>query len=82
MDLLKDGTSRNKGGTEMVLVSLRNPCSTRETRLKRDWPDYFPRPTDEEIRELAELSERNTGSAFFEKEKREQTDGEPTAFDR
>jgi len=31
-----------------------------------DWPDSLPMPTDEDIRDQAELSERNTGSSFFE----------------
>lgn len=72
---------KNKGGENMGLVFLREPSSTREIRLKRDWPEFLPLPTDEDIRELTELSDRNTGSAFFEKEKRGEKNGEPTAFD-
>lgn len=51
------------------------PDSTREVRLKRDWPEFLPLPTDTDIRELTELSERNTGSSFFEKEKRGENNG-------
>jgi len=78
----KDGTSKSKGGEHMALVFLRETCSTREVRLKRDWPEFLPLPTDEDIRELTELSERNTGSAFFEKEKRGEKNGGTATFDR
>jgi hypothetical protein len=78
----KKKTSLNKGGEDMPLAFLREPSSTREVRLKRDWPDFLPRPTDDDIKVLAELSERNTGSSFFEKEKRGDKDGESATFDR
>ena len=36
---------------------------------RKDWPEYIPTPTDEDIFDMAELSERNTGSSFFETDK-------------
>jgi len=32
----------------------------------RDWPESLPTPTDEDIKDQVELSDRNTGSDFFE----------------
>jgi len=32
-----------------------------------DWPESLVTPTDEDVKDMVELSERNTGSNFFEK---------------
>lgn len=32
---------------------------------ENDWPEWLEMPSDEDIKTLAEMSERNTSSAFF-----------------
>lgn len=34
--------------------------------IYNDWPEWLEMPTEEDIKTLAELSERNTSSTFFD----------------
>ena len=43
-------------------------CAEKIYGKRSDWPESIPMPTDEDIFDMTELSERNTGSEFFEKE--------------
>ena len=46
---------------------LCDECEEKIFGKRSDWPESILMPTDEDIFNMAELSERNTGSSFFEK---------------
>lgn len=73
-----------KGGAGMSLLVLKSKsqnsksCKTND----KDWPAHIPKPSNDDIAFLAEMSKRETSSSFFEKNKRSDRDGKASVRNR
>ena len=57
-------------GNMTVLNMNSKQINTTKRMNHSDWPSWLPVPSDEDIKMLAELSDRETGSAFFNNDER------------
>ena len=82
---LKRGRTEKMANAKLaVMPSATNFLKTRgdpEMKGKDYWPEHIKKPTNEEIGFLAEMSERNTSSSFFDSKKKGDRDGKSTSCD-
>ena len=63
--------TKPKSDENCLICSYKKSCAMSTGQrydTSGNWPESLPMPTDEDIEDMAELSERNTGSDFFKKE--------------